>query len=282
MSAIPDRWIPYKACGNVIEGTRFICFKVPLKKSIQTKIRAIKEIWDIPALLNKIPNLGAVIDLTNTRRYYNPAEFQAAGVLYKKILMPGRVIPAEHKVTEFMDAIDEFLGKDGESLIGIHCTHGLNRTGYMVCRYMRDRLGVPAKDAIKRFENARGYPIERDIFIADLLGKASIKSSDTQGKYETEALRQRDRFNKHNQTCRCSRTCSKYKYSSNRRYNNSYDSRSSGNDCRNYNWRDRGSHQSNCRNKNYSDRTEQSRERPEKRRTSSESSDSSFDFKYDY
>lgn len=36
-----------------------------------------------------------------------------------------------------------------ESLIGIHCTHGLNRTGYMVCRYMRDRLGFPAKDAIK-------------------------------------------------------------------------------------------------------------------------------------
>lgn len=29
--------------------------------------------WDIPALLKKIPNLGAVIDLTNTSRYYNPA-----------------------------------------------------------------------------------------------------------------------------------------------------------------------------------------------------------------
>lgn len=36
-----------------------------------------------------------------------------------------------------------------EFLIGVHCTHGLNRTGYMVCRYMRDRLGIPAKDAIK-------------------------------------------------------------------------------------------------------------------------------------
>lgn len=29
--------------------------------------------WDIPALLEKIPKLGAVIDLTNTARYYNPA-----------------------------------------------------------------------------------------------------------------------------------------------------------------------------------------------------------------
>lgn len=28
--------------------------------------------WDIPALIEKIPKLGAVIDLTNTARYYNP------------------------------------------------------------------------------------------------------------------------------------------------------------------------------------------------------------------
>ncbi|KAI5636262.1 dual specificity phosphatase, catalytic domain-containing protein [Phthorimaea operculella] len=106
-----------------------------------------------------------------------------------------------------MDAVDEFLGRDCEVLVGVHCTHGLNRTGYMVCRYMRDRLNIPAKTAIKkvllgvhcthglnrtgymvcrymrdrlnipaktaikRFEKARGYEIERENYIADLLGK---------------------------------------------------------------------------------------------------------------
>lgn len=170
MPAIPDRWIPYKACGKVIEGTRLVCFKVPLRKKVQAH-KEIKEIWDIPALLEKIPKLGAVIDLTNTARYYDPSELQAAGILHKKILMPGRIIPPEDKVTEFMDTVDEFLGKDCEFLIGVHCTHGLNRTGYMVCRYMRDRLGIPAKDAIKKFEKARGYQIERENYIADLLGE---------------------------------------------------------------------------------------------------------------
>ncbi|XP_053604641.1 RNA/RNP complex-1-interacting phosphatase isoform X2 [Plodia interpunctella] len=129
--SIPDRWIPYKACGNVIDGTRIICFKVPLRK-----------------------------------------ELQAAGVLHKKILMPGRIIPPEDKVQEFMDTVDEFLGKNRDFLVGVHCTHGLNRTGYMVCRYMRDRLHIPAKTVIKRFEIARGYQIERDNYIADLLGKS--------------------------------------------------------------------------------------------------------------
>ncbi|XP_063362563.1 RNA/RNP complex-1-interacting phosphatase isoform X2 [Cydia amplana] len=169
--SIPDRWIPYKACGKVIEGTRIVCFKVPLRKGVQEHNKAIKEIWDIRTLLNKLPNLGAVVDLTNTARYYNPGELREAGILHKKILMPGRVIPPENKVTQFMDTIDEFLGKDCDVLIGVHCTHGLNRTGYMVCRYMRDRLGIQADDAISRFEKARGYKIERENYVADLLGK---------------------------------------------------------------------------------------------------------------
>ncbi|XP_013191531.2 RNA/RNP complex-1-interacting phosphatase [Amyelois transitella] len=169
--SIPDRWIPYKPCGNVINGTRIICFKVPLRKDVQVGNRDITEIWDVPALLQTVPNLGAVIDLTNTSRYYNPRELQAAGVLYKKILMPGRIIPPENKVYEFMDTIDEFLGKNRDFVVGVHCTHGLNRTGYMVCRYMRDRLHIAAKKAIKDFEKARGYQIERDNYIADLLGK---------------------------------------------------------------------------------------------------------------
>ncbi|KPJ06767.1 Tyrosine-protein phosphatase [Papilio machaon] len=71
----------------------------------------------------------------------------------------------------FMNALDGFLEENNKCLVGVHCTHGLNRTGYMVCRYMRDRLGVPAAEAIRRFELARGYHIERDNYIADLLGK---------------------------------------------------------------------------------------------------------------
>ncbi|XP_037296285.1 mRNA-capping enzyme isoform X1 [Manduca sexta] len=146
-------------------------YKAGSAPNVQKNNSEIKEIWDIPALLAKVPKLGAVIDLTNTARYYDPAELVKAGVIHKKILMPGRIIPPENKVQEFFQAVDEFLGKNRDHLLGVHCTHGLNRTGYMVCRFMRDRLGIPAKDAIKKFERARGYQIERENYIADLLGK---------------------------------------------------------------------------------------------------------------
>nr|XP_021185797.2 RNA/RNP complex-1-interacting phosphatase isoform X1 [Helicoverpa armigera] len=259
MPAIPDRWIPYKACGNVIEGTRFICFKVPLKKNVQAYNKAIKEIWDIPALLEKIPKLGAVIDLTNTARYYNPEELKAAGILHKKIFMPGRIIPPEDKVTEFMDTVDEFLGKDCEFLIGVHCTHGLNRTGYMVCRYMRDRLGVPAKDAIKKFEKARGYQIERENYTADLLGttppppdvgnsteikpvsmkRTPYKRSPLEEDEDADEGKSRDRYNRYNRNS--DKSHDRYKSRrSNGSDRNSYRSRAS----EDTNWRRRGDSES--------------------------------------
>jgi atypical dual specificity phosphatase len=28
-----------------------------------------------------------------------------------------------------------------EYFLGVHCTHGLNRTGYLICRYMVEKLG---------------------------------------------------------------------------------------------------------------------------------------------
>lgn len=282
MPAIPDRWIQYKACGNIIEGTRFICFKVPLRKNVQAGNRDIKEVWDIPALLHKIPKLGAVIDLTNTAKYYNPGELQSAGVLHKKILMPGRILPPENKVAEFTNTVDEFLGKDGECLVGIHCTHGLNRTGYMVCRYMRDSLGIPAKDAIKKFEKARGYQIERGNYIADLLGtpppepdlgrdtvvkpvsNGFERNSRSLIQEDTDEEQERDRYNRFNnrrENYKGSRLCKK-DYDNNRNDNNRRD-------------------RSNLRY-NRSNRDSKRCDRNGSRRSSESSSNSSYDFRYDY
>ncbi|XP_041980185.1 RNA/RNP complex-1-interacting phosphatase isoform X2 [Aricia agestis] len=188
--ALPDRWIPYKACGKVIEGTRIICFKVPLKTSIQTNNPEIKEIWDVKTLLQTLPNLGLVIDLTNTKRYYDPQLIKSAGVDHKKILMPGRMLPPENIVAEFMGAVDEFLQNDKDRVVGVHCTHGLNRTGYMVCRYMRDRLTIPAKEAIKRFELARGYKMERRVYIDDIL---QTRSSPENWREKEDSVTEKDR-----------------------------------------------------------------------------------------
>lgn len=77
-------------------------------------------------------------------------------------------MPGENVVAEFFSKVDEFLQKreDGQ-ILGVHCTHGLNRsdyllfvfylmdvemqiiiqtynetirTGYLICCYLMDRL----------------------------------------------------------------------------------------------------------------------------------------------
>lgn len=35
-----------------------------------------------------------------------------------------------------------------DKLIGVHCTHGLNRSGFIVCRYMIEEMKMPPLEAI--------------------------------------------------------------------------------------------------------------------------------------
>jgi len=42
---------------------------------------------------------------------------------------------------------------NSDYIIVIHCTHGVNRSGYMVARYLTDRFGLDANEALKRIQN---------------------------------------------------------------------------------------------------------------------------------
>nr|QNN89305.1 protein tyrosine phosphatase 1 [Spilarctia obliqua nucleopolyhedrovirus] len=103
----PDRWHDYTACGGVIEGTKILCFKTPLNAELFEYVTNDEDRWTVAKLLAN-GALGAVIDLTNTTRYYDGAEIMRAGVLHRKIRVPGRAIPDESAVKKFCDTVDEF------------------------------------------------------------------------------------------------------------------------------------------------------------------------------
>lgn len=168
MKAVPDRWLEYKPYGRVIRGTRILPFKVPLKEAIARNLK-LDERFTPADLLEDFPKLKYVIDLTNTERYYNSQEFASAGVHHEKITIPGRQVPLLDKVKIFFRAMDDFLSasRKGE-LVGVHCTHGINRTGYLICRYLIEQRGWSVLEAINAFQEARGYPIEREEYVAAL------------------------------------------------------------------------------------------------------------------
>ena len=55
-----------------------------------------------------------------------------------------------------------------DALIGVHCTHGVNRTGYLICRYLIEKLDWDPQKAIDEFKIHRGHPIERQNYLDDL------------------------------------------------------------------------------------------------------------------
>nr|XP_009678555.1 PREDICTED: RNA/RNP complex-1-interacting phosphatase [Struthio camelus australis] len=92
----------------------------------------------------------------------------------------GREIPNNQTVFQFNCVVKNFLrdNKDNDKLIGVHCTHGLNRTGYLVCRYLIDVDGMEPNTAIELFNRARGHPIERMNYIEDLRKRSAKKNCD--------------------------------------------------------------------------------------------------------
>ncbi|XP_008190299.1 RNA/RNP complex-1-interacting phosphatase isoform X1 [Tribolium castaneum] len=173
---IPDRWENYLPVGRRVPGTRFLPFKVPLKMELCR--RQPESEWFTPGILvENIPKLKAVIDLTNTNRYYNSEEFTSKGILYKKIGVMGRKLPPKEIREEFFDAVDQLcrtLDQDRDALIGVHCTHGLNRTGYLICKYMVLRMKIDPQEAINKFQEARGHEIERHNYVSDILYQPRI------------------------------------------------------------------------------------------------------------
>ncbi|CAF1113256.1 unnamed protein product [Didymodactylos carnosus] len=164
---IPDRWLDYNGVHQPIPGTRFVAFKCPLKPELQKNLPADMR-FTLGDLVEKLDDqgqeLGLIIDLTNTERYYKPIDIADARIKYHKMMTPGHHnIPSEECYQQFAGVVKSFLeqNQDNEKLIGVHCTHGLNRTGYLITRYIIEYLNKSPQDAIDAFNTARGHQMEK-------------------------------------------------------------------------------------------------------------------------
>lgn len=166
MGGMPKGWLDYTPLGKRLEGTRFICFKVPLQNA---DLRQVPEDnrMDPQLLLDSVPELGLIIDLTDTTRYYDPSVFTKRGLEYRKIAVAGHVLPPPDKHKQFSKVVNDFLDRnaDNDKLIGVHCTHGCNRTGLMLCTHLVNTGQFSATDAIEAFQSSRGHAIHRDNYI---------------------------------------------------------------------------------------------------------------------
>ncbi|XP_017581353.1 PREDICTED: uncharacterized protein LOC103624521 [Corvus brachyrhynchos] len=167
-----ERWRSLTPVGQPIPGTRFIAFKVPLKGAINQRLTPTQKFTpkDLIAAMKALNvELGLIIDLTYTTRYYEVKDLPKS-VQYKKLYTVGLEVPDNATILQFKKWVRKFLWENAgnEKLIGVHCTNGINRTGYLICRYLIDVEGWDPEAAIQAFGDARGHRMDGLVYLTDL------------------------------------------------------------------------------------------------------------------
>ncbi|KAL3717058.1 hypothetical protein ACJRO7_008610 [Eucalyptus globulus] len=137
-SNVPHGWLDCPAYGQEI--FCLVPSKTPLGDGFDIppgKRYSFKQVLHQQRVLGR--KIGLVIDLTNSTRYYSPADLKKDGIKYVKIRCVGRLeVPEPAAVNEFVFEVIQFLSrqKHSKKFIFVHCTHGHNRTGYMIINYL--------------------------------------------------------------------------------------------------------------------------------------------------
>ncbi|GMR35854.1 hypothetical protein PMAYCL1PPCAC_06049, partial [Pristionchus mayeri] len=179
---IPREWANYSKCGEVVPTTPFLPFKSPLSEERFARHPELEE-HTIISLIQDLSSRGirltTVIDLT-LPFFYETEFLEAFDIRYEKIRIDNQE-PRWHQVKRFLEICDDFAeqqakrrrewetrqaerkakGEEEEyymyEVIGVHCTRGVNRTGYMICRAMIERMNYTAEAAVRLFNQARGH-----------------------------------------------------------------------------------------------------------------------------
>ena len=181
---LPPKWCDFPTyCVGPI--ANFITFKCPLDERYHEFYDASSvftpEIAMDRAKSFKIRNpdtgelekakIGLWIDLTHVEdeKRYRSSVITEVGVKFAKIKCQGfNMAPTPKQYQIFKKMCRDFLRQNPSVAIGVHCTHGCNRTGFLVVSYLVDVLGYQLEEAIREFSLKRPPGIYKQVYIDEL------------------------------------------------------------------------------------------------------------------
>ncbi|XP_015476867.1 mRNA-capping enzyme isoform X5 [Parus major] len=113
--------------------------------------------------------MGLLVDLTNTIRFYDRNDIEKEGIKYIKLQCKGHgECPTPENTETFIRVCERFSDKNPSELIGVHCTHGFNRTGFLICAFLVEKLDWSIEDAVATFAQARPPGIYKGDYLKEL------------------------------------------------------------------------------------------------------------------
>lgn len=177
MGTRPPRWLNCPRKSSIING-KFIAFKTFLDDKFQSQI-PIENSFQYPMLKSYVTSnkkeLGLLIDLTNTNRFYNRKVVEDDGVRYCKLACRGHgEAPSKDQTEIFLRICDNFFSKNPGKIIGVHCTHGFNRTGFLIVSYLCEKEEWSVDAATNYFAECRPPGIYKQDYIRELFHRYGI------------------------------------------------------------------------------------------------------------
>lgn len=74
--------------------------------------------------------------------------------------------------------VQTFINQHPLEYVGVHCTHGFNRTGFLICAYLVENLDYSIDSAVAMFAEARPPGIYKQDYLNELFrryGEPSMK-----------------------------------------------------------------------------------------------------------
>jgi len=172
--SVPPRWLHCPRKGSLV-ASKFLPMKTPLDhkydKDVPEECRFNPDML-LMFLQGLRVKMGTIIDLTNTDRFYDKSAFADKSIIHQKIPCKGRgECPDENAVNLFVNLCHNLISKDPLSVIGVHCTHGYNRTGFLICAYLVEKLDWSIEAAYSAFSQARPPGILKEHYIKELFDR---------------------------------------------------------------------------------------------------------------
>ncbi|RNA22860.1 mRNA-capping enzyme isoform X1 [Brachionus plicatilis] len=193
---LPNRWLYCPRKSETLIADKFVAFKVPLATKFNPNVPPECR-FNMQMLLDSVKKnfhkkIGLIIDLTNTNRFYDAEkEVKDQGIRYVKIQCKGHgETPTRENRDLFLSIVESFMTKNPLDLIGVHCTHGFNRTGFLICSYLVEKLDFSVDMAVSLFALARPPGIYKQDYLNELFAhydpEAQVPHAPALPNWETE------------------------------------------------------------------------------------------------
>ncbi|RUS14456.1 hypothetical protein BC937DRAFT_93793, partial [Endogone sp. FLAS-F59071] len=142
------------------------------------------------AFIAQHPEIGYIIDFSHESPPYRPSDFDGSNIRYIKLSTLSKIPPAREDVTYFIERVRDCWRERPEAHVAVHCHYGFNRTGFVICCYLIQELGVSVSDALRYFAEARPPGIRHTHFKDELFLRYALPERSETGDTEDRDRRQ--------------------------------------------------------------------------------------------